>query len=80
MITAGKKSKIRVFDSYIDRDIDSTRRVKVDKTVDELNPGQPYSSKLLRHKKEMKAMRGFDRRYWDRVVSGRRGAKNVAGY
>lgn len=74
MITADKKSKIRVFDSYMDRVVATDKRVKIDSSVDQLNPQQPHSSKLIRHKKEVKAMKGFDSRYWDKVDAFVRGA------
>lgn len=80
MISADKKSKILVFDSYMDRVVASKKRVHIDKTVDQLKPHQPHTSKLLRDQKELKVMKRFDSRYWDRVDTRRRGALNVASH
>lgn len=81
LITADKKSAIRVYDSYIDKPVKTTKkRLKLAKTVDSKNEKKARSQGLKRSKKEIELMKGFDSRYWDRVDRGRRGASNVVNY
>jgi len=81
MITADKKSKIRVFDSYIDKPVaEKKKRIKLDDTVDSHSEHKAKINKLVRYKKEVKAMKNFDSRYWDHVDMKRRGAVNVANH
>ncbi|WP_321531222.1 CotH kinase family protein [uncultured Desulfuromonas sp.] len=77
MITADKKSRIRVFDSYMDRVVATDHQVKIDRTVDQSHPRQARIAQLQRHKKEEKTMSGIDSAYLTRIHCGQRGATNL---
>jgi len=81
LITADKKSTIRVYDSYIDKPIKTKKkRLKLARTVDSESKLKARSQKLKRGKKETEFMKEFEPQCWDLIDSGRRGALYVANH
>ncbi|MDD3813704.1 MAG: CotH kinase family protein [Desulfocapsaceae bacterium] len=81
MITADKKSKIFVYDSYIDKPIESTpKRISLADSVDTGDATKAKEKKLHRNKKEVEYLKNFDSRFWERIDPARRGALNVASH
>jgi hypothetical protein len=80
MITADKKSKISVYDTYIDKPVEITKKsVKLADTVDTQDGEKAREGTLDRNKKEILDMKGFDT-YWEHVDPTRRGALDVANH
>lgn len=75
MITADKKSTIRIYDSYIDMLVKpQKKRILYADTVDSEDKINAKNSKLVQDKKVIELMRDIDSRYWDRVNIAKRGA------
>lgn len=80
MITADKKSRIHVYDSYIDKPVEVTKKsVKLADTVDNNDGEKAREPTLVRNKEEILDMIDFDSSYWERIDPTRRGALNIDG-
>ena len=80
MITADKKSRIRVYDTYIDKPVEvKKKRVKLADTVDSENVEKAKNNKLDRNKREIELMKDIDSHYLQHVDPSRRGALISAG-
>jgi CotH kinase protein/Right handed beta helix region len=84
MLTADKKSGIRVFDTFIDDasfigDGSTAKhaRVKLAETVDSESRENAKNNLLDRHEKEVSSMDGIDSAYWQRVEPQKRGAVEI---
>jgi len=64
MVTADKKSRIRLYDSYIDRDVVAKKRIRIDETVDSREMTKARQTSLWRDPDEIERLRGIDERYW----------------
>jgi hypothetical protein len=80
-IAADKKSRIRVYDSYIDKPVEVTKKsVKLADMVDTNDGVKAREPTLVRNKKEILDMNNFDSSYWERVDPTRRGVLNSDGH
>jgi hypothetical protein len=80
MITADKKSKIRVYDSYIDKPYETQKgKIKYADTADRDDMEKAKDRTPVRNKREIELMKDIDSHYWELVDPSRRGALLSAG-
>jgi hypothetical protein len=75
-MTAGKRSRIRVHDSYFDRHTPA-ERVEVDETVDSRERTVAIRQELWRFPDEIAQLKEVGRAYWKTAHPQRRGSTNV---